>query len=130
MLSRISGFNCNQHSLYSQKNYLIMKGSLVLAGIIVAAGFATTTAQTYNEWDDVSVTHLNRERAHTLGIPLADASAVGDNSIEQSPYYMSLNGVWKFKWVADPGKSPSGFEAPEYGVGGWDDIDVPSAWQV
>ncbi|MDE7350544.1 MAG: discoidin domain-containing protein [Muribaculaceae bacterium] len=95
-----------------------------------ASGFAIASAQTYKEWDDVSITHLNRERAHTLGIPLAEAAPVSDNSIEQSPYYKSLNGVWKFKWVADPGKRPSGFETPEYSVDGWDDIDVPSAWQV
>ena len=107
-----------------------MKRILTLTGIVVAAGFATSSAQTYKEWDDVSVTHLNRERAHTLGIPLADASAVSDNSIEQSPYYKSLNGVWKFRWVADPGKTPAGFEAPDYSVDSWDDIDVPSAWQV
>ncbi|MDE6511460.1 MAG: hypothetical protein K2L00_05155, partial [Muribaculaceae bacterium] len=107
-----------------------MKRFLTLAGIVAATGFATATSQTYQEWDDVGVTHLNRERAHTLGIPLADASAVSDSGIEQSPYYKSLNGVWKFKWVADPGKNPAGFEAPEYSVDGWDDIDVPSAWQV
>ena len=53
-----------------------MKRILTLTGIVVAGGLATATAQTYQEWDDVSVTHLNRERAHTLGIPLADASAV------------------------------------------------------
>ncbi len=107
-----------------------MKKLFALSCLVVAASMATVSAQTYKEWDDVSVTHLNREQAHTLGIPLADASAVGDSSIEQSPYYMSLNGVWKFKWVADPGKTPAGFEAPSYAVDGWDDIDVPSAWQV
>ncbi|MDE5880283.1 MAG: DUF4981 domain-containing protein, partial [Muribaculaceae bacterium] len=107
-----------------------MKKIFILASIIAATGFVTTSAQTYKEWDDVSVTHLNRERAHTLGIPLADASAVAENSIEQSPYYMSLNGVWKFKWVPNPDKSPVGFEAPDYAVESWDNIDVPSAWQV
>lgn len=107
-----------------------MKHIFSLVSLIVATGFATTHAQTYKEWDDVGVTHLNRERAHTLGIPLGDARAVGDGGMEQSPYYQSLNGVWKFKWVADPGKCPKGFESPDYSVEGWDDIDVPSAWQV
>ncbi len=101
---------------------------IALAGFLAAT--AAANAQTYKEWDDVSVTHLNRERAHTLGIPLADASDVADTSMEQSPYYKSLNGVWKFKWVADPSKNPEGFEDPGYSVGAWDDIEVPSAWQV
>ncbi|MDE6638066.1 MAG: DUF4981 domain-containing protein [Muribaculaceae bacterium] len=107
-----------------------MRRILSLASLIVATGIATTSAQTYKEWDDVSVTHLNRERAHTLGIPLSEISSENSTDIEKSPYYKSLNGVWKFKWVADPGKKPAGFEAPEYSVDGWDDIDVPSAWQV
>lgn len=106
------------------------KSIFALAVLMFASGSVSVSAQTFREWDDVSVTHLNRERAHTTGIPLADVSAVGDAAIEQSPYYMSLNGVWKFKWVADPSKSPDGFEAPDYGVDSWDDIDVPSAWQV
>ncbi len=107
-----------------------MKRILTLAGLFVATGIATTSAQTFTEWDDVGVTHLSRERAHTLGIPLADVATVKEGGIEQSPYYKSLNGVWKFKWVADPTKNPAGFEAPEYDVEGWDDIDVPAAWQV
>ncbi|MDE6480310.1 MAG: DUF4981 domain-containing protein [Muribaculaceae bacterium] len=107
-----------------------MKSILTLASFVVATGLASAYAQTYKEWDDVGVTHLNRERAHTLVIPLADAAAVSDSGIEQSPYYKSLNGVWKFKWVADPSKNPVGFETPAYSVDGWDDINVPAAWQV
>ncbi len=107
-----------------------MRRILTLASVLVTAGITTTSAQTYKEWDDVSVTNLNREKAHTLGIPLGNASDVSDNSIERSPYYKSLNGVWKFKWVADPSKNPTGFEAPEYSVDNWDDINVPAAWQV
>lgn len=75
----------------------------------MATASVTANAQTYKEWDDVSVTHLNREKAHTLGIPLADFTAVGENSMEKSPYYKSLNGVWKFKWVADPSKKSNWF---------------------
>lgn len=103
---------------------------LVLAGLISLSGSVSIQAQTYTEWDDVSVTHLNRERAHTLGIPLGGNVAINENSTEESPYYQSLNGVWKFKWVADPGQNPAGFEAPDYSVDGWDNIDVPSSWQV
>ncbi|MDE6379386.1 MAG: discoidin domain-containing protein [Muribaculaceae bacterium] len=107
-----------------------MKRILTSAAIVAVAVFTTADAQTYKEWDDVGITHLNRERAHTLGIPVADVTAVSNGAIEQSPYYKSLNGVWKFKWVPDPTKNPEGFEATEYDVDGWDDIDVPSAWQV
>ena len=65
-----------------------------------------------NEWDNVTITGVNREAAHTTSIPVTDANAVDQNGIESSPYYQSLNGVWKFRWVADPTKRPSGFEKP------------------
>lgn len=93
---------------------------------------ATTmaNAQTLKEWDDVSITSLNREKAHTISIPLQSENAVDENSVENSPYYMSLNGVWKFRWVADPSKRPAGFEKPTYNDASWDNIDVPATWQV
>lgn len=85
-----------------------------------------TLAQTGNEWDDVSINSLKRETAHTLSIPIAETG----QAMEESPYFLSLDGVWKFKWVALPSKKPKGFEEPSFDVSGWDDIDVPSSWQV
>jgi len=102
-----------------------------LSFIIVALAATTmANAQTLKEWDDVSVTNLNREKAHTISIPLQSEGAVNENSIENSPYYLSLNGVWKFKWVSDPAKRPTGFEKTTYSDAAWDDIEVPSTWQV
>ena len=59
-------------------------------------------SQNGKEWDDVSVTSVNREVAHTLSIPFANESAVHENDMCGSPFYQSLNGVWKFKWVNSP----------------------------
>ncbi|MBQ0023380.1 MAG: DUF4981 domain-containing protein [Prevotellaceae bacterium] len=101
-----------------------------LSALLAFVSAATLQAQTLKEWDDVSITHLNREAAHTTQISLKDEAAVDANSIESSPYYQSLNGVWKFRWVADPSKRPTGFEKADYNDATWDNIDVPSTWQV
>ncbi len=85
-------------------------------------------SQTGNEWDDVTVTQVNRETAHTLSIPYASESDVADDAMESSPYFLSLNGTWKFKWVPEPSQKPAGFYDPSYDVSGWDDIEVPSTW--
>lgn len=98
--------------------------------VLMTFSFIGGHSQTFKEWDDVSVTHLNRERAHALSIPLNNPSDVSENKMENSPYYQSLNGVWKFKWVSSPDKCPQGFEEPSYSVMSWDDIDVPATWQV
>lgn len=81
-------------------------------------------------WDDVNVTNINREEAHTLSISYADAAGVREGSLEASPYYQSLNGTWKFHWAKDPASKPQGFEQPDYDDAAWDDIAVPTVWQV
>ena len=76
---------------------------------------ATASAQTFNEWDDVATTSVNREPAHAITLPSDQ---------------LSLNGTWKFKWVPLPSQRPTGFAAPTFNDSSWDDIDVPSSWQV
>ncbi len=49
---------------------------------------------------------------------------------EESPYYQSLNGTWKFNWVRNPADRPTDFMKPEFDVSGWDDIPVPSNWEL
>ena len=91
---------------------------------------ATMGAQTYQEWDDVSINSLNREPAHTLSIPFADEAAMSTSQMEASPYYLSLNGTWKFRWAGTPQTAPGTFYQDNFNVSSWDDIDVPSTWQV
>ena len=93
------------------------------------------SAQTLTEWDDVSVTNLNRQRAHTLDIPVASAADVAaaytpTNALEASPYFLSLNGTWKFQWVGTPDKASTTFFQDSFNAAAWDDIEVPSSWQV
>ena len=84
------------------------------------------SAQTLTEWDNPAIFQLNRETAHTLELPQTSADYQG---IEQSPYYMSLNGTWKFKWSPNPTEAPNDFDAK--GIdSSWDDITVPCPWQV
>ncbi len=108
----------------------LVKNICLLSAALMPTIWHTAYGQTMKEWDDVSITHLNREKAHALSVPLADEGAVDANSMESSPYYKSLNGVWKFRWVADPSKRPSGFEKSTYSDAAWDNIDVPATWQV
>ncbi len=43
---------------------------------------------------------------------------------------LSLNGRWRFRWQPTAGAPALGFEAPDYDDSGWDDIGVPSHWQL
>ncbi len=90
----------------------------------------SVSSQTGNEWDDPNVTNVNREVAHTLSIPVKLESSISNCSLSGTPYYQSLDGVWKFHWVKSPTLSTSEMCSKDYNDSRWDDIDVPSSWQV
>lgn len=111
-----------------QLNNLILRGMLV--ALTAYGGGLTASSQTYDEWDNPAVTSLHREQAHTLEIPYATESELLSGSLEASPYFLSLDGQWKFNWASDPSKCPQNFYQDNYDVSSWDNIDVPATWQV
>jgi beta-galactosidase len=73
---------------------------------------------------------INKEAAHTTLMPYANlAEALAANRIA-STFARSLNGPWKFNWVAWPQMRPVDFYKPEYNVSSWKEIPVPSNWQI
>ena len=104
-----------------------MKKRLIL--LLSFVPFAALS-QTMAEWDDVNVTSLNRIQSHDLSIPFETAEDAHSLDLTKSPYFLDLNGTWKFHWSKTPTAAPSGFYADEYDVSGWDDITVPMPWQV
>ena len=102
----------------------------LLFGMVTLACLGNANAQTGKEWDDPSITSVNRETAHTTALPMASEADAVKNDRTLSPYYMSLDGVWKFQWVNTPSKATSTMCATDYNDAAWTDIDVPSSWQV
>ena len=77
--------------------------------IALALGAAAipSRGQTMTEWDDVSVTSVNREPAVEMAIPIMDVSQIiAPKGQSESPYYMSLNGTWKFHLSPVPSQAP------------------------
>ena len=87
-------------------------------------------AQTGKEWDQPTITNVNREQAHTVSIPMEKESDVTKNDMEASPYYQSLDGTWKFLWVKTPALARDIICSRNYNDSSWSDIDVPASWQV
>lgn len=109
-----------------------MKKLIVLLMIFVNCMFAVSQAQTLDPgaWDNVAITQINKENAHTIAIPYGAENDVSIKSIEESPYFMSLNGTWKFRWAKDPDSKPANFYETNFNTNDWDEIEVPSVWQV
>jgi beta-galactosidase len=85
---------------------------------------------TGNEWKDVSIFEINQTEAHTPLIPYDNEQQALRNDRSATPYYMSLDGTWKFSLFDKPADVPSGFFTPEFRTGRWDNIKVPSNWQM
>lgn len=83
-----------------------------------------------NDWENPQLQGQNREMAHASLIPYAtiDKSLVGGK--EQSSYYRSLNGEWRFSLAPDPDSAPKNFYLPAYFTDDWDLIRVPGNWQL
>ena len=106
-----------------------MKRSFWLAALLLAS-MGTMMAQTGKEWDNPTITSVNREVAHTLSIPMATEDGVKSNDFKESPYYQSLDGVWKFMWVKNPSLVSNAYCRKDLNDTSWSDIDVPASWQV
>ncbi|TFG49089.1 MAG: beta-galactosidase, partial [Candidatus Brocadiia bacterium] len=63
-------------------------------------------------------------------MPYSDISSAKKVLPQESPRFMSLNGTWKFKWVGKPEERPVEFFKADYDVTAWDEITVPSNWQL
>ncbi len=105
----------------------------LIISMVALVSLGQTSAQTTitgTEWDNPLTTSVNRETAHTLAIPVASDAQAAQNDMTKSPWYQSLNGVWKFQWVGVPANAKAEWCAKDFDDAAWTDIDVPSSWQV
>lgn len=78
-------------------------------------------------WEDPLVFNVGQEKPHVRTIPLTNSNQA---KVEDSPYYYSLNGVWKFHWVRKPKDRPINFFEPNFDDSNWGNIPVPANWEL
>jgi len=83
-----------------------------------------------NDWENQKVIGINKLPAHCTLMPFADTKTAIENNKNKSPYYQSLNGIWKFNWVRKPADRPKDFYKDDFDIKSWDSISVPSNWEV
>ncbi|GHO42771.1 glycoside hydrolase family 2 TIM barrel-domain containing protein [Ktedonospora formicarum] len=79
-------------------------------------------------------THLLLQRQRLDGrasfVSYAEAQSALSFEREQSPFFKLLNGDWKFSYWPSPAEAPAGFYEDDYNVTSWDNLPVPSNWQM
>jgi len=90
----------------------------------------STSAQTFNEWQDPQVNQINRTNAGAAYFPFPDReSALNNKEKEACDNYLSLNGKWKFNWVQNFDERPTDFYKTDYNDTYWTDFPVPGMWE-
>jgi beta-galactosidase/beta-glucuronidase len=83
-----------------------------------------------HDWENPRLPHRNRLPARAFTFPYPDAATALTGERGRSPWFHSLNGQWKFHCAPTPIEAPEGFYADAYDVSAWDELPVPSCWQM
>lgn len=109
-----------------------MKKRIFLSYLLVVFGF-TMTAQnktSSNDWENPAIFQINREPARAAFLPYADESSVIADDYFRSPWFLSLDGAWKFSWSPTPDQRPKDFFNTDFNTINWGEITVPSNWEL
>ena len=98
----------------------------------LAAGVeAAKTVVETNDWEDLAVSSRNRAPARTYSMPLANEAAALTDALEpETPYRLSLNGIWKISWAGNPDLRVKDFWRTDFSDADWFTIDVPSCVEL
>ena len=83
-----------------------------------------------SEIENPELLGINKEPYHATLMPYANLQEALVARRHASSLCRSLNGPWKFNWVARPEKRPVDFYKSDYDVSAWKEIPVPSNWEV
>ncbi|MDO4880944.1 MAG: glycoside hydrolase family 2 TIM barrel-domain containing protein [Capnocytophaga sp.] len=85
---------------------------------------------TGKEWESVEELALNKEYPRAYFFSFQDEKSATKVLPENSNYWLSLNGNWKFHWVKTPFERPKDFYKNAFDASSWDTIAVPSNWNI
>ena len=118
-----------------KKTYL-----LLLTGLICSSAWADGTlggyfynqqaAPTGWEWQSPDSVAVNKQQPHAWFFSFRNVEEARKVLPENSSYWKSLDGLWKFHWAPNPDKRPKDFYRTDYDVSHWDDIKVPMNWNL
>ncbi len=93
-------------------------------------GFGISTTADKEVWQDPQIFNINREAPHSTFLPYADRESALRNKPDISPFFISLNGNWKFHWVRKPADKPEKFYEIKFDDQHWNKICVPSNMEI
>jgi Beta-galactosidase/beta-glucuronidase len=83
-----------------------------------------------SEWESPEKVSLNKEQPRAYFFTFNNIEQAKKVLPENSKYWQNLNGIWKFNWAPNPWERPKNFYEQNFDVSDWDNITVPSCWNV
>lgn len=89
---------------------------------------------TFTEWHDLQVNEINRLPLHTMHFAYDpnDFPGTGAEYLDKkkSMNFLSLEGTWKFNWVANADERPTDFYKTDLDDSKWNNIQMPGNWEM
>jgi beta-galactosidase len=102
---------------------------LLIIGIMIPP-VVPLGAQMLPDWEDPNTLGINKEEPHASLFPFETRGLAMAREKEDSEFFQSLNGDWRFNWSRSPGERPIDFFQENFDDSAWDFIPVPSNWEV
>ncbi|WP_326662383.1 glycoside hydrolase family 2 TIM barrel-domain containing protein [Streptomyces canus] len=113
---------------------LLESGAAVLGALALSSGPLAGrghAAEGAPEWNGaIDLFRVGTQPPHTTLMPYANVGQALAADRTRSPYRLSLDGKWKFAYADRPADRDTDFHRTDVDDTGWDNIPVPSVWQV
>ncbi|BDD12236.1 beta-galactosidase (plasmid) [Fulvitalea axinellae] len=103
---------------------------LTLFCLFASITMASAQDKQIPDWENPEVFGINKLPPHAQFTVYDQKNDALADKPEKSPYYRSLNGVWKFNWAKNPDSRPADFHKTDYNTTNWANIEVPSNWEL
>ena len=90
----------------------------------------TSAMPSWTEWHDQQVNEVNRYKLHTNFFAYEDEAKAEAGDLTKSANYLSLDGTWKFRWVANADQRPTDFYKTDLDDSSWTTMNVPGIWEL
>jgi beta-galactosidase len=82
------------------------------------------------DWENSEMIGLSKEAPHATLVSFESEASALESAWTDSPNILTLDGIWKFNLVKSPDQRPYWFFKDDYDTRDWDDIAVPSNWEM
>lgn len=83
-----------------------------------------------NDWENISILQRGRLPERAYFYSFTDTLSALTYERANSKGFKLLNGMWKFHYAENPFQGPDRFYQDSFDVSGWDELMVPSNWQM